>query len=120
MSQKVNALPDLNREDQTPEVTGYIPAKDMGGDVRYSDADRNPALPDANQETVLPRVQIGTGSPLMQDGRYEMITRLGTTGNLPQSQEDTDLSVGPQYKNIKKSTGYLSDDTNDGPKANSL
>lgn len=120
MSQKVNALPDVNRDDRTPEVTGYIPAYDMGGDVSMSDRDRNTALPDANQDRVLPKVQISTGSPLMQPGRYETFQVWGTTGSIEQSQETTPIAVGPQYDNIKKSTQFLHDDTNDGPKSNSL
>ncbi len=116
--QKINALPDVNREDVIPEVTGYIPSKDIGGDVRYSDMDRNTALPDENQSRVLPRVQISTGNPDMPNGRSEMIKKDGVTGNIP--QPGTGFAVGPQPENIKKSTQYLQDDTNDGPKQNSL
>ncbi len=118
MAQKINALPDVNREDNTPQVTGYIPAKDMGGDVRYSDVDRNPALPDANQERVLPTVQISTGSPLMTDGRYETINKRGDTGRI--ISPTTPLAVGPQYENIVTTKTYLSDDSDGGPKSNSL
>lgn len=116
MSQPVNALPDANREDNTPDV--LVAVHEIGADVSFSDRDRNPALPDANQETVLPRVQISTGNPMMLDGRYEMIDKNGVTGNI--QQVGTPNAVGPQAGNVKKSTEFLHDSTDDGAKSNSL
>lgn len=116
MSQKIHALPDVNREDNTPDV--LVAVHNIGADVTMSDRNRNTALPDANQERVLPPVEISTGSPLMMDGRYDMIGKNGVTGNI--QQVGTPHAVGPQAENIKKSTQYLHDDTNDGPKANTL
>lgn len=116
--QKINALPDRNREDNTPDI--QIAVHNIGADVSMSEKNRNPAISDLNQERVLPTVQIGTGNPMMPNGRYEIVNRWGTTGSIEQSQETTPLAVGPQYENIKKSTEYLHDSTNDGPKSNSL
>lgn len=118
MAQKINALPDANRADQTPDV--QIAVHNIGADVSMSDRNRNTALPDENQSRVLPDVQIGTGSPLMQAGRYETPKVWGTTGSIEQSQEITPIAVGPQYGNVKQSTQFLQDDTNDGYKQNSL
>ncbi len=116
MSQQINALPDINREDFTPEVTGYIPAYDIGGDVRYSDVDRNPALPDANQDKVLPRVQIATGGPDVLQGRTETPEYAGYKGNQP--LPNTETAVGPQ--SVNTSTEFLHDSSKNADKINSL
>ncbi len=116
MAQKVNALPDINREDNTPQVTGYIPAKDMGGDVSLSDSNRNSALPDANQDRVLPTVQVSTGSPLMTDGRYETPDYVGNKGNQP--LPNTEFAVGPQ--SVNTSTEFLRDNSKNPDKLNTI
>lgn len=115
MSQIINALPDVNREDNTPDI--QIAVHNIGADVSMSEKNRNPAISDENQERVLPTVGISTGNPDMPNGRYDMIQKRGVTGNIPQPV--TDFAVGPQYRNVKTSM-EVNDTTDDGPKSNSL
>lgn len=119
MSQPINALPDENRYEVVGAPVSYSPQLSANMSVvGSSDVNRNPAISDENQSRVLPPVGVGTSHPLMQDGRYEMIGKNGVTGNI--QQVGTPYAVGPQAENIKKSSQYLQDDTNDGPKGNSL
>lgn len=115
MSQKVNALPDVNREDNTPDI--QIAVHDIGGDVRYSDRDRNTALPDENQSRVLPRVQIATGGPLVPNGRTVIVDKNGVTGNI--QQKSTPFSVGPQQDDVAHQTKF-EDDSSDYEKINTI
>jgi len=102
--QKVNALPDMNRADVTPDV--QVAVHDIGGNVRYSDADRNPALPDANQETVLPRVQVSTGDPNQQNGRASMIARDQDSGTIPEPGTGYAVPGIPHYGWYDASKGH--------------
>ncbi len=106
MAQKVNALPDANRMDNTPDP--IVSTHTIGADVRYSDADRNPALPDANQETVLPRIQISTGDPNQQNGRTVIPTMDRDSGTYKTGQDETPYATPgyPHYGCYDSSKGH--------------
>lgn len=104
--QKLNALPDTNRADVTPDV--LVATHEIGADIRLADKDRNPALPDLNQERVLGNVQVVTGDPRMQGGRYVDPAMDRDSGTYKTGQPDMPLATPgtPHYGCYDASKGH--------------
>ena len=117
MSQPINALPDENRYEVVGTPVSYSPQLSTNISVASSsDVNRNPAISDENQSRVLPTVEVATGYPMMQDGRYETPEYVGNKGNQP--LPNTELAVGPQ--SVNTSTEFLRDNSRNGDKLNTI
>lgn len=106
MAQKVNALPDMNREDFTPvPSTG---SHDSIVDVKKSDVARMSALPDANQSTVLPGYVVATGDPNQQNGRMVVPAMDRDSGTYKTGQDETPYATPgyPHYGCYDSSKGH--------------